>query len=96
MPNHGRNDGRNYGPNERKSRGRIGPWRLLDIVTATLAPRSGSFALVAVAPEYGPPDVPGPWPEPAAELPGSNIGDREQHQALHREAARRFARRRPR
>lgn len=73
-----------------KPRQRIGPWRLLDIVTATLPLRSGAFTIAAIVPEYGPPDAPGPSPEPAAELPGSNIADHEQRQALNREAARRF------
>lgn len=75
-----------------RERRRIGPWRLLDIVTATMPLRGGTFMAVAIVPEYGPPDAPDPTPEPA-ELPGSNITDGEQQAAVRREAARRFVRR---
>ena len=51
-----------------RERRRIGPWRLLDIVTATMPLRGGTFMAVAIVPEYGPPDAPDPTPEPA-ELP---------------------------
>jgi len=78
--------------NDGRPRQRIGPWRLLDIVTATLPLRTGTFAITAVVPEYGPPDAPVPPPEPAAELPGSNIAEHERAQAVSREAARRFTR----
>ncbi len=53
-----------------RPRQRIGPWRLLDIVTATMPLRSGSFASGAIAPEYGPPDAPVRFDEPFTELPG--------------------------
>lgn len=75
--------------NERR---RIGPWRLLDIVTATMPLRSGTFMAAAILPEYGPPDAPAPTPEPV-ELPGSNLTSGEQQAAVRREAARRFVRR---
>lgn len=71
-----------------RQRQRIGPWRLLDIVTATMPLRSGSFASAAIAPEYGPPDSVGRV-EAVIELPDSNLHPDEQQQALRREAARR-------
>jgi hypothetical protein len=74
-----------------RERRRIGPWRLLDIVTATMPLRGGTFMAAAIVPEFGPPDAPAPTPEPV-ELPGSNIADGEQQAAVRREAARRFVR----
>lgn len=74
-----------------RDRGRIGPWRLLDIVTATMPLRSGTFMAAAIVPEFGPPDSVVASPDPA-ELPGSNLTDGEQQAALRREAARRFVR----
>jgi hypothetical protein len=78
-----------HSSNERR---RIGPWRLLDIVTATMPLRSGTFMAAAIMPEYGPPDAVIPSPEPV-ELPNSNISDLEREAAVRREAARRFLRR---
>jgi|CXWL01.1.fsa_nt_gi hypothetical protein len=77
-----------------QSRQRIGPWRLLDIVTATMSMRAGGLASGAIMPEYGPPDVVGPVEMPVVELPDSNLHPNEQQQAVRREAARRFARER--
>jgi hypothetical protein len=74
-----------------RERQRIGPWRLLDIVTATMPLRSGTFMASAIVPEYGPPDSVVALPDPA-ELPGSNLTDGEQQAALQREASRRFVR----
>jgi hypothetical protein len=72
--------------------GRIGPWRLLDIVHATMPWRGGLFGGgAAVLPEFGPPDSTISQPDPE-ELPGSNIGHGEQQQAIMRERARRFIR----
>lgn len=77
------------------SRGRIGPWRLLDLARATTPLRASMFGPSAALPEYGPPDLPGAQIDPA-ELPESNITDGEQQQAVQRERARRFMRtRRP-
>ena len=72
--------------------GRIGPWRLLDLAQATLPFRGSFFGAGAVLPEFGPPDAPIANPEPAEELPQSNISEGEQQQAVRREQARRFIR----
>jgi hypothetical protein len=72
-------------------RTRIGPWRLLDLVTATMPWRAASFS-AAIVPEYGPPDSPIPNADPSEELPHSNLADHEQQAAVRREAARRFLR----
>ena len=71
---------------------RIGPWRLLDIVTATMPLRSGALMSAAIMPDYGPPDSVVSTPEPA-ELPGSNLSESEHAAAVRTEAARRFVRR---
>jgi hypothetical protein len=78
---------------ERERRpGRIGPWRLLDIVQATMPFRSAAMWGGAMSmPEYGPADAPHN-PEPDEELPGSNISESERSEAVQREAARRFVR----
>ena len=78
----------------RRPRQRIGTWRLLDIVTATMSLRSGALVSGAIMPEYGPPDSPGPVEMPVVELPDSNLHPHEQQQAVRREAARRFQRER--
>jgi hypothetical protein len=75
-----------------RPRQRIGPWRLLDIVTATMPWRAATFGAAFVMPEYGPPDAPAPNIDPSSELPGSNIDEGEQQAAVRREAARRFLR----
>jgi hypothetical protein len=76
---------------------RIGPWRLLEIVQATMPFRGGGlWATGMIVPEYGPADVSHGSPEPEEELPGSNISEHERNQAVERERARRFVRtRRP-
>ena len=75
--------------------GRIGPWRLLDIVQASMPFRAGMLGGGLIMPEYGPADATHN-PEPDEELPGSNISDHERNQAVQREQARRFVRtRRP-
>ena len=43
-------------------------------------------------PEYGQPDAPAGYSDPALELPGSNIDLREQQQAVERERSRRTLR----
>jgi hypothetical protein len=75
--------------NDRNGRGRIGPWRLLDLMQATMPWRSSMMGGGAVLPEYGPPDSVAPIADPALELPGSNIGDGEWRQAVERERSRR-------
>jgi hypothetical protein len=75
--------------------GRIGPWRLLEIVQATMPFRAGMWGGAMIVPEYGPADAPA-RPEPDEELPGSNISEGERRDAVERERARRFVRaRRP-
>jgi hypothetical protein len=69
--------------------GRIGPWRLLDIVQATMPFRGAMWGGSLIVPEYGPPDAPHN-PEPGDELPGSNISESERSDAVQRERARRF------
>jgi hypothetical protein len=72
-----------------RKRSRMGPWRLLDLVQATVNGRmSGMFSGMAVLPEYGPPDMQGPNVDPP-ELPDSNISVAERRQALEREVWRR-------
>ena len=71
-------------------RGRIGPWRLLDIVTATMSFRVGLFGGFGLLPEFGAPDASAPDVDPDDELPHSNISDHEQQQAIRRERDRRW------
>jgi hypothetical protein len=75
-----------------RGRGRIGPWRLFDLAQATMSWRGAFFGGAALLPEHGPPDAPVIVVDPARELPGSNIGDGEQQQAVQRERSRRFMR----
>ncbi|HYM14659.1 MAG TPA: hypothetical protein VEZ14_03805 [Dehalococcoidia bacterium] len=77
---------------ERRSLRRIGPWRLLDLMHATMPGRGIFFAAGAALPEFGPPDPPDRAGDPAAELPGSYISDHERSQAVQREMSRRFVR----
>lgn len=70
---------------------RIGPWRLLDIVQATMPFRAGMWGGATIVPEHGPADVTH-IAEPGEELPGSNISEHERSQAVQRERARRFVR----
>jgi hypothetical protein len=69
--------------------GRIGSWRLLDLVQATAQMRSSLMGGIAL-PELGPPDL-HVIVEPEEELPGSNIEQHEQQQAQERERMRRWA-----
>lgn len=78
--------------NERRERSRIGPWRLLDIMQASMPWRASMLGGGAILPEYGQPDALPGTSDPALELPESNIGEREQHQAVQRERARRVLR----
>ena len=73
-------------------RGRIGPWRLLDLARATMPMRATMLGMSAALPEFGPPDAPDDDRDPARELPGSYIPEHEQSQAVQRERARRFMR----
>ena len=72
--------------------GRIGTWRLLDILTATMTWRAGMFMPTMAAPEYGPPDARAVARDPDEELPDSNITPGEQQRAMQRESARRDGR----
>jgi len=75
---------------------RIGPWRLLEMMTATLALRGSLLGGADLLPRTGPPDEPSGRSEPDAELPGSYLAESEQRQAVQRERARRFVRARRR
>ena len=78
---------------EQRGRSRIGPWRLLDIMQASMPWRGGMLVGSSVRlPEYGPPDAPAGIGDPALELPDSNIGAGEWRQAIERERARRVLR----
>ena len=70
--------------------GRIGSWRLLDIVCATMPFRMALMGGISALPEFGPADVKPHRGDAEDELPGSNISDGEQQQAIHRERARRW------
>jgi hypothetical protein len=74
----------------RSSPGRIGAWRLLDIVLATMPFRMSLMGGMSALPEYGPADVKARFGDPCDELPDSNISDGEQQQAMHRERTRRW------
>lgn len=77
-------------PEQRVRPGRIGPWRLLDLVYAVAPWRTSMLGSAGAFPEYGPPDSPVAVREPYEELPGSNIGEGERRYAMEREIARRF------
>ena len=77
-------------PNVGRKPGRIGTWRLLDLVHATVGSRS-TLSGGAVLPEFGPADEKFSTVDPESELPGSNLTEHEQRGAIQREAARRFA-----
>jgi hypothetical protein len=70
--------------------GRIGPWRLLDIVLATMPFRVSMLGAFALLPEVGPADASVDETDPDEELPGSNISDAEQQSAIRRERDRRW------
>jgi len=71
-------------------RSRIGAWRLLDIVWATVPWRGGVLGSGMMLPEFGPPDAIPATTDPECELPESNLGDHEQRQAIARERAHRY------
>jgi hypothetical protein len=71
-------------------RGRIGPWRLLDLVVATMPFRVGLFGGFGALPEFGAADARVPDVDPDEELPHSNISDHEQQVAIRRERDRRW------
>ena len=75
---------------------RIGPWRLLEMMTATLALRGTLLGGGDVLPHAGLPDEPLRHADPESELPDSYLSDSEQQQAVQRERARRFVRARRR
>jgi hypothetical protein len=75
-----------------RPRSRIGAWRLLDIVWATVPWRSGILGAGLLLPEFGPPDAVPANVDPDNELPESNLGDHEQRQAIARERDRRYLR----
>jgi hypothetical protein len=72
------------------ARGRIGAWRLLDLVMATMPFRVALFGGFGLLPEYGAADARVPDSDPDEELPHSNISDHEQQQAIQRERDRRW------
>jgi hypothetical protein len=74
---------------EWRDRGRIGPWRLLDLMQATMPWRSSLLGGGGALPEYGPPDHVAPDGDPALELPDSNLGEGEWRDAIARERSRR-------
>jgi hypothetical protein len=73
-----------------KGPGRIGPWRMLDFVMATMPFRVGMMSGAAIMPEFGPADAAGRASDPDEELPGSNISLHEQNTAIARERTRRW------
>ena len=73
----------------RKRPGHIGPWRLLDLVQATMPWRAGLAGGGGALPEFGPPDSVAPVRDPEQELPESNLSESEQQQAIARESFRR-------
>jgi hypothetical protein len=77
---------------EQQGRSRIGPWRLLDIMQASMPWRTSMLGGGLRLPEFGQPDTPSGHSEPALELPDSNIDLREQQQAVQRERSRRTLR----
>ena len=76
----------------RQARTRIGPWRLLDIVQASMSMRGATMVGAGSVPEYGPPDAVIAPGDPDSELPHSNISVGEQQQAVERERSRRWMR----
>ena len=72
------------------TRGRIGPWRLMDLVLATMPFRAALFGGFGLLPEYGAADARVPDTDPSDELPHSNISESEQQQAIRRERDRRW------
>jgi hypothetical protein len=82
--------------NHPHKRTRIGPWKLLDIVQASMSMRGATMVGAGSVPEYGPPDAVVAVGDPDSELPGSNISLGEQRLAVERERSRRFLRARRR
>jgi hypothetical protein len=78
--------------NERRDprQGRIGPWRLLDLVFATMPFRVAMLGGFGALPEYGAADARIANSDPDDELPHSNISDSEQQVAIQRERDRRW------
>lgn len=71
---------------------RMGSWRLLDLMQATMPWRGMMLGSGGALPEYGPPDAPAHAGDPVEELPGSYIDEQERGQAVQRERARRYVR----
>lgn len=69
---------------------RIGAWRLLDLVLATMPFRMALIGGISALPEFGPADIKPYRGDTEDELPGSNISDSEQRQAINRERTRRW------
>jgi hypothetical protein len=74
----------------RSDRGRIGAWRLLDLVMATMPFRVALFGGFGLLPEFGAPDSKVPNADPCDELPHSNLSDSEHQMAIRRERDRRW------
>ena len=70
--------------------GRIGAWRLLDIVFATMPFRISMLGGFGMLPEYGAADARVPNADPDDELPHSNNSDSEQQTAIRHERDRRW------
>ena len=73
-----------------KAPGRIGVWRLMDIMLATMPFRAALMGGAGILPEFGPADERARTLEPDDELPGSNISEHEQQHAIARERDRRW------
>ncbi len=68
----------------------MGPWRLLDIVQASMSMRGASMIGAGSLPEYGPPDTVVAIGDPESELPNSYISSGEQRRAVEQERDRRY------
>lgn len=69
--------------------GRIGAWRLFDVVATSLTWRAAFVAGGMLMPRRGPADPVLRAVEPAVELPGSYLSEGEQQHAMLQEQARR-------
>ncbi|MBF6601256.1 MAG: hypothetical protein IVW36_12185 [Dehalococcoidia bacterium] len=69
--------------------GRIGAWRLFDVVATSLTWRAAFIGGGMLMPRRGPADPARRAVDPAAELPDSYLSEREQQYAMQRERARR-------
>ena len=63
----------------------IGPWRLLEIVTAAFPWRGTMIGGGELMPRLGLPDPPAPAVDPDAELPDSYVSEDERRRAVQKE-----------